>query len=131
MILKSTEISRVLSITEATYAAERAKMMELNRQETAIRAQIQGLNLSRHDARGTTEEHLIANSEADFLWLNWVDNSLKSLNQSLSRILVEKSRLAITLAHCFGRNEVMQSLFVESKKIEIKKRERRDEENSS
>lgn len=97
----------LVTLTEARYEKERAKLLDLNRQEARLRD-----DLARLDARQLSNQRLpdpdlqgFREIGADLRWLGWVGRSRVNLQTDLARVLARKGRMMEALRHAHGKHQ--------------------------
>ncbi len=130
MTQKSDQMSRLMQVTEAAYAAEQSHMTRLIRQEMQIRQQIAALNAARRSQDRSIDQDYAALVGADFRWQRWVDVRVTQLNTTLAKTLVEKDRVRTKLTRAFGKYQIAGHLFEQTKISDRKIAEKRAERNA-
>lgn len=124
---RSSEIARLMQITEAAFAAQQANMTRLSRKEDRLRAQIKDLQMARTRRETPLEEDVAARAGADFRWDKWVVGRITSLNTELARVLFEKSRAKSALRLAFGKSQVTGQLYEQARIAQRRDANKRDE----
>lgn len=121
------DLSRLMKVTEAAYSAERAKMMRLTEQETAIREQIALLTEPRPTEPTSLEDDAAARAGAEFLFQQWLDRRIATLNRELAKLRVAKAQLRTPLSKAFGRYQITGHLYEDARLAAIRSQDNRSE----
>ena len=99
-------------LTEAAFLAAQAKLAKLNRQESAVRDQLRGLQNDRNalarTARAADDAALAGG--ADVRWFQWIATRQTRLNAELAQILAMKAHQLEMVRKAHGRQVALSKL---------------------
>ncbi len=99
-------LPKLQQLTDAVYAAEMAKVADLNRQEQQLRQRLAELS-SRAASDGISP---FALAGADLKWQSWIAETRRALNIELSRVLAAKERARAGLSLALGKQQAVKKL---------------------
>ncbi len=105
-------LSKLQQLTDAVYAAELAKVADLNRQEQHLRERLAELKAP------ATPDGIspFALAGADLKWQSWIAETRRTLNIELSRVLAAKERARAGLSTALGKQQAVNKL-IESQSL--------------
>lgn len=99
-------------LTDALYQKERAKLLDLNRQEARLRSDLARLDAQRHANQRLPDPDMQGFREigADLRWLGWVGHNRAALQTDLAQVLARKGRMMQALRRAFGKHQAALTL---------------------
>ncbi len=125
--MKTPRYADMVSLTEALYRAESAKMQALLAEERRLRAELEQLEARRRATIVVTDECLLGYREigADLMWQSWIGRSKAHLHADLARILGRKGQVIIRLRRTYGKYLAATQLFKDETESYARQREAR------
>lgn len=106
------EFEHLVSITDANYQVDLARLKAISAEELSLRRDLEDL---REKAK-TCEELALSDGSAmrliggDILWRAWVERKQKALSRALAETLARKQGAIQELTRSFGKNAAAQKL---------------------
>ncbi|MGX0974691.1 hypothetical protein ACSSVY_000387 [Roseovarius sp. MBR-51] len=103
--MKSNSYSDLVSVTEAIYRSEAARMQALLVDERRLRAELGQIEEVRFAARDVPDNRLQGYREigADLTWQGWIGHSKANLHADLARVLGRKGQVSSMLRRAYGK----------------------------
>jgi len=107
-----THLADVLVVTQAAFAAERAKLQTLKKRESDLRAQLAQLIQARDDrAQGGDEiADAALTAGADVRWHHWIAGRRTTINNELLQVIAQQGRQLTAVRRSFGKTEAVKEL---------------------
>ncbi len=121
------QINGLIKITEATFAAEQARMIRLSEREADLRGTLAEMRRALHTRAVDPTQDAAIRAGADLKWEAWVDHRIAALNIELAKVLMEKQNVRSALKQAFGKYQVAEHFAQDARKARIKAADARDE----
>lgn len=110
----------LVRITSAAQRMEEARMHRLTEEESALRAELEALEVAHRANHTLPETDLMATRSvgADILWQGWVSRSRRQLQVRLANVLARKGDALRDLRKAYGRGDAARSLLEEARRDE-------------
>lgn len=123
--MKAHSYSDLVSLTEAIYRSESARMQALLVEERRLRAELRQLEEVRRGGRDRPETWLQGYREigADIMWQGWIGRSKAHLHADLARVLGLKGQVIGQLRRTYGKYHAASTLLQEQIRADVQRRE--------
>ncbi len=126
-------LSDLVSVTEARYQIEQAKLADIAAEEQKLRRMLAELTEQERSGRSTlVKDTAIAAYGGDVMWQRWVGRSRTVLNARLANVLARKDNILVGMRKAFGKKivaeELLQQQQVGARAEKIKKTEQQIED---